>query len=877
MKQRNLKEEYEQAQRELASNRDSLQILQGKRSTLQGQNSSLEQLQNIEDQIKSVTNQYSQILPRFNELQQRLNQEIEEEKGLINVQKDLDNKILTVSKTINQTKELFLNLDIMLAKYSELNLVSINTETMLIKVTPPKELMQNPELAKKICEEQSIKSFNEVVEKIGDINVVDSSGMTLLMYALKHGFWYGVEKLLSMDADVSIVDSNDCNALMYACSMSHFKYVKIIAEKTDNVTVKSKLGNTALHHLLQGAKILYASDFGSEGSEINYVGDGRTIVGEGNDVTLNIGKVTSIETDGDKNAINSIVMGSRPKDGFNIHEQKILNIIKILTDAGADINYINDAGLSPLFLSVKAQYRYLSNKLFETYPVSLEVYKNMTDQSGMKMIVYSLGDPKLLKLMLDLGLDVNTTNANQSAPSLLQQALSNSLFDVSKILLESGANVKYLDNNGNSCWHHLVQHHSPNHSDVAKLAKLLLQYNSEINCQDSAGATPFYVACTKGDIQMMIELKNLGADINIPNKGGFHPIYAAIHNGHTVVVSELLKWGINIDCKVGGYTPLQYYCELPNNKVEVVKFLLDSGAKTDHFGTNGMTPFHIAAFKGDLAIVKLLFEKGELNVDLKSLGNNDCTALWLAAQEGKIETVKWLTQQGANLDSARMIDGRSIIHAAIYKGHFEVIKHLLEKGANVNQPNKAGFTPIYAACEKANFDIIKLLIDNGANVNICGESGDSPIGVASNFAGVEVIDLLVKSGAKLDVLYGTGCTVVHEAFYGGNLAVIKYIMAQGLPVNVKCKEGKLPLQYLLETKLVSKEIKANIVKELKLALSEHGIDAIYITKDLSNEVFELLGEAKELLPGLPFTENDTTEVEISGNYENHDSTQNDYA
>jgi len=876
MKQRNLKEEYEQAERELASNRDSLQILQEKRSTLQGQNSSLEQLQNIEDQIKSVTNQYSQILPRFNELQQRLPQKIEEEKGLINIQKDLDNKILTVSKTTNQTKELFLNLDIMLAKYSELNLVSINTETMLIKVTPPKELMQNPELAKKICEEKSIKSFNEVVEKICDINVVDSSGMTLLMYALKHGFWYGVEKLLSMDADVSIVDSNGCNALMYACSISHFKYVKIIAEKTDNVTVKSKLSNTALHHLLQGAKILYASDFGSKGSEVNYIGEGCALVGEGNNVTLTIGKVTSIETDGNKHAINSVVCGSRPEDGFNIYEQKILNIIKILTDAGADINLINDAGLSPLFLSLKGQNRYLSNKLLETYPVPLEVYKNMTDQSGMKLITYSLGDPKLLKLMLDLGFDVNTTNTNQSAPTLLQQALSNSLFDVSKILLESGANVKYLDNNGNSCWHHLVQHHSPNHSDVAKLAKLLLQYSDEINCRDS-GATPFYVACAKGDVQMMIELKNLGADINIPNKTGFHPIYAAIHNGHTAIVAELLKWGVNIDYKAGGYTPLQYYCELPNNKVEVVKFLLDSGAKTDHFGTNGMTPFHIAAFKGDLAIVRLLFEKGELNIDLKSLGNNDCTALWLAAQEGKIETVKWLTQQGANLDSARMIDGRSIIHAAIYKGHFEVIKHLLEKGANVNQPNKAGFTPIYAACEKANFDIIKLLIDNGANVNICGESGDYPIGVASNFAGVEVIDLLVKSGAKLDTLNKTGCSILHEAFYGGNLAVIKYIMAQGLPVNVKCKEGKLPLQYLLETKLVSKEIKANIVKELKLALSEHGIDAIYITKELSNEVFELLGEAKELLPGLPFTENDTTEVEISGNYENHDSTQNDYA
>jgi len=873
MKQRNFKEEYEQAQRDLASNRDSLQILQGKRATLQGQNSSLEQLQNIDDQIKSVTNQYSQNLPRFNELQQRLNQRIEEETSSINNQQYLDNKILTVSKTTNQTKELFLNLDTMLAKYSELNLVSINTETMLIKVTPSKELMQNPELAKKICEEQSIKSFNEVVEKIGDINVVDSSGMTLLMYALKHGFWYGVEKLLSMDADVSIIDSNGCNALMYACSMSHSKYIKIIAEKTEDVSFRSKLGNTALHHLLQGAKILYASDFGSE---TNYIGDGATIVGDGNDCVLNIGKVSSIETDGNKRVINNVIMGSRAEDGFNIYEQKVLNIIKLLTEAKVNINSINDAGLSPLFLSMKAQYRYLSKKLFETYPVSPEDYMNMTDQSGLKLIVYSLGDHKLLKLMLDLGFNVNTTNANQSAPSLLQQALSNSLLDASKILLESGANVKYLDNNGNSCWHHLVQHHSPNHGDVAKLAKLLLQYNNEINCRDSAGATPFYVACTKGDVQMMIEIKNLGADINIPNKAGFHPIYAAIHNGHTVVVSELLKWGINIDCKAGGYTPLQYYCELPNNKVEVVKFLLDSGAKTDHFGTNGMTPFHIAAFKGDLAIVKLLFEKGELNVDLKSLGNNDCTALWLAAQEGRIETAKWLVEQGANLNSARTMDGRSVIHAAIYKGHFEVIKHLIEKEANVNQPNKAGFTPIYAACEKANFDIIKLLIDNGANVNICGQNGDSPIGMACNFAGVEVIDLLVKSGAKLDVLYGTGCTVVHEAFYGGNLAVIKYIMAQGLPVNVKCNEGKLPLQYLLETKLVPKEIKANIVKELKLALSEHGIDAIYITKELSNEVFELLAEAKELLPGLLFTENDTTEVEISGNHENHDSTQNVY-
>ena len=75
-------------------------------------------------------------------------------------------------------------------------------------------------------------------------------------------------------------------------------------------------------------------------------------------------------------------------------------------------------------------------------------------------------------------------------------------------------------------------------------------------------------------------------------------------------VQELVGQGADLE-QTGGYlerTPLIFAC--CNDHLEVVRYLLEQGAKSDKTDKEGMTSLHIAAFNGNLEIVKLLMIYG---------------------------------------------------------------------------------------------------------------------------------------------------------------------------------------------------------------------------------------------------------------------------
>ena len=64
------------------------------------------------------------------------------------------------------------------------------------------------------------------------------------------------------------------------------------------------------------------------------------------------------------------------------------------------------------------------------------------------------------------------------------------------------------------------------------------------------------------------------------------------------------------------------------------------------------------------------------------MAKSGVTAMWLAAGEGKLDTVKFLLQKGADASNTR-VDGITALMTASVGGHAEVVKLLLENGADL--------------------------------------------------------------------------------------------------------------------------------------------------------------------------------------------------
>lgn len=76
------------------------------------------------------------------------------------------------------------------------------------------------------------------------------------------------------------------------------------------------------------------------------------------------------------------------------------------------------------------------------------------------------------------------------------------------------------------------------------------------------------------------------------------------------------------------------------------------------------------------------------------------TGLFVAADAGRVESLRKLIEAGAKLDIADHIDGDTPLHVAAYKCHVEAVRLLIFAGANVQASNYNGRTPFDLAMSR---------------------------------------------------------------------------------------------------------------------------------------------------------------------------------
>ena len=112
------------------------------------------------------------------------------------------------------------------------------------------------------------------------------------------------------------------------------------------------------------------------------------------------------------------------------------------------------------------------------------------------------------------------------------------------------------------------------------------------------------------------------------------------------------------------------------SNIQVVKILIDNGAKLDLHDNQGMSPLMIAVQKGFLFISHYLCSIGD---QINHKDKSDHTMVHWASYNGHLNILKYLIElkglKVTDIDSK----GRTPLHWSAKQGHLEVCKYLITK------------------------------------------------------------------------------------------------------------------------------------------------------------------------------------------------------
>ena len=183
--------------------------------------------------------------------------------------------------------------------------------------------------------------------------------------------------------------------------------------------------------------------------------------------------------------------------------------------------------------------------------------------------------------------------------------------------------------------------------------RLLQEEDINVNTVDKQGSTALHEACEYGSNKIVKLLCNKGAKISTADRDGVTPLHVACREGHSEVVKSLLLFGhVQKDELISaadsqGSAAIHYAVE--SGVQSIVEALLLNGADPIAPKKNEVTPLHIAARGGHIAIAGLLLQyKEQSHVDfniIEMIDREQNTPLQFAARHNQCEMIQYLVEK----------------------------------------------------------------------------------------------------------------------------------------------------------------------------------------------------------------------------------------
>lgn len=149
---------------------------------------------------------------------------------------------------------------------------------------------------------------------------------------------------------------------------------------------------------------------------------------------------------------------------------------------------------------------------------------------------------------------------------------------------------------------------------------------------------------------------------------------------------------------------------------------------------------HIPAGKGDLEKVKAELASGK-DVDAKDIVGQ--TALMYAAEQGRLDVVKYLVENGAdvNAQSDRRGRGTALIYASA-ANRITTMEYLLEHGADINATSTIDETALIWATALGHVKSVRFLLSKNADTKIKNMKGKTALDLSKEFNRKEIERML---------------------------------------------------------------------------------------------------------------------------------------
>lgn len=378
----------------------------------------------------------------------------------------------------------------------------------------------------------------------------------------------------------------------------------------------------------------------------------------------------------------------------------------------------------------------------------------------------------------------------------LQVACGNGCFETASLLLNLGANPDFK---GGPSIHttSLILAARGRHLDVVQL--LLIQHKVDLEVVDSMEDTALMVAVRNNHFSVVQFLLEHGSRIEYPSRYSWKSTFnQACALGHLEITKLMLdRYGVQIDgSERSSMTPLTSASN--GGQIAVVKLLLDRGADINKRDSERGSSIAYALYFGHTELADLLLKNGATASDVDKLTALNHTCF----NGGPIDMFDLLISLNTQVDVWSLFEG-SPIQKACRGGNKDIVKKLLPLVERCDLSNQNGMTPLLIACGRGQTEIVEMLLARNVDVNRISDCGYTPLGRACEFGDGKMVELLLSAGASIKEpkkykkmsrshysTEGKPNRYLTSACLCGNIETAAVLVSRGARANASVLQGK---------------------------------------------------------------------------------------
>ena len=513
-------------------------------------------------------------------------------------------------------------------------------------------------------EQNSFDIVQFLVENGADINAHDNMNFTGIMYACINKNVQIAEYLLSKNCRVDQKNKSGETVLLIACKSEFFNLVKPLVERVCNVNEPDLSKITPLYYAILGKSLETVKFLIEQGEKIDEIG---------------FGVIRPIQC-----AI----------------QMECMDILDYLVQKGSNVNCIPEEPLPPL-----SYCGMLPDETGIKFAQYLIKHGADIKQKDKEPLFFAILKKKinLIKFMVNEGADLQ--KRDDRSPLFL--AARKDYLDAIKVFLENGADINLVDVNNQNILYHCLW------SKGTKVLEYLCSQGIDVNQKFEKGLTPLHIAAYNGSVDAIKILLEHGAQLEIQSDSGDTPLNYGFYGFHSInALRYLIEHGADVNSKTYDNTYILHKAVIIDSE-EIIKLLIDHGAKTDCLNKSQMTPLQRAIRCKKYNSFKALIKYGG---DIQNTDPEGYTTLHsgviLLPPNLLAYLISKYIKSSYDINPRVYLDGATPLHIAVQMKKTEAVHLLVDAGANLIAKDNSDHIPLYYAMkdEIQNEEIILTLI-----------------------------------------------------------------------------------------------------------------------------------------------------------------------